>query len=113
MKIHSSAKSNELGNFSIIPLKELKKVSYKKPKPPTVNGLIGLAIDHCGVSAANISIAELLIGNLLLVEDINKIDIDDKLKNWDIVDLKGSYHGANYLLKYQDKSIERSIIGRE
>ena len=46
MKIHSSAKSNELGNFSIIPLKELKKVSYKKPKPPTVNGLIGLAIDQ-------------------------------------------------------------------
>ena len=113
MKIHSSAKSNELGNFSIIPLKELKKVSYKKPKPPTVNGLIGLAIDHCGMSAANISIAELLIGNLLLVEDINKIDIDDKLKNWDIVDLKGSYHGANYLLKYQDKSKETSIIGRE
>ena len=75
--------------------------------------MIGLAIDHCGISAANISIAELLIGNLLLVEDINKIDIDDKLKNWDIVDLKGSYHGANYLLKYQDKSKETSIIGRE
>ena len=113
MTIHSLAKSNQLGNFSIIPLKEVKKLKYTKPNPPKVNGLIGKAIDYCGVSTSNTSIAELLIGNLLLVEDINKIDFNDTLDNWDFVDLKGSFYGANHLIKYQDKSKETSIIGRK
>ena len=113
LTIHSLAKSNQLGNFSIIPLKELKKLKYTKPKPPKVDGLIGPAIDYCGISASNSSIAELLIGNLLLVEDINKIDFNDTLNNWDFVDLKGSFYGANHLIKYQDKSKETSIIGRK
>ena len=112
-KIHSSAKSEHLGNFSIIPLKELKKIKYTKPNAPTKNGIIGLAIDYCGVSKENIGIAELLIGNLLLVEDINEVDLNEGLEGWDIVDLKGSYFGANLLLKYQDKSKETSILGRE
>ena len=89
LTIHSLAKSNQLGNFSIIPLKELKKLKYTKPKPPKVDGLIGSAIDYCGISTSNISVAELLIGNLLLVEDINKIDFNDTLNNWDFVDLVG------------------------
>ena len=113
LTIHSLAKSNQLGNFSIIPLKELKKLKYTKPKPPKVDGLIGPAIDYCGISTSNISIAELLIGNLLLVEDINKIDFNDTLNNWDFVDLKGSFYGVNHLIKYQDKSKETSIIGRK
>ena len=113
LTIHSLAKSNQLGNFSIIPLKELKKLKYTKPKFPKVNGLIGPAIDYCGISASNSSIAELLIGNLLLVEDINKIDFNDTLNNWDFVDLKGSFYGVNHLIKYQDKSKETSIIGRK
>ena len=113
LTIHSLAKSNQLGNFSIIPLKELKKLKYTKPKPPKVDGLIGPAIDYCGISTSNISIAKLLIGNLLLVEDINKIDFNDTLNNWDFVDLKGSFYGVNHLIKYQDKSKETSIIGRK
>ena len=113
LTIHSLAKSNQLGNFSIIPLKELKKLKYTKPKFPKVDGLIGPAIDYCGISASNSSIAELLIGNLLLVEDINKIDFNDTLNNWDFVDLKGSFYGVNHLIKYQDKSKETSIIGRK
>ena len=113
MNIHSLAKSNELGNFSIIPINELKKLKYTKPKPPKLSGLIGPAIDYCGISASNISLAELLIGNLLIVEDINKIDFNDTLNDWDFVDLNGSFHGANHLIKYQDKSKETSIIGRK
>ena len=113
LTIHSLAKSNQLGNFSIIPLKELKKLKYKKLKLPKVDGLIGPAIDYCGISTSNISVAELLIGNLLLVEDINKIDFNDTLDKWDFVDLKGSFYGANHLIKYQDKSKETSIIGRK
>ncbi len=113
LTIHSLAKSNQLGNFSIIPLKELKKLKYKKPKLPKVDGLIGPAIDYCGISTSNISVAELLIGNLLLVEDINKIDFNDTLDKWDFVDLKGSFYGANHLIKYQDKSKETSVIGRK
>ena len=113
MNIHSLAKSNELGNFSIIPINELKKLKYTKPKPPKLSGLIGPAIDYCGISPSNISLAELLIGNLLIVEDINKIDFNDSLNDWDFVDLNGSFHGVNHLIKYQDKSKETSIIGRK
>ena len=113
LKIHSSAKSNQLGNFSIIPLKELIRIKHPRPNTPKVDGVLGRAIDHCGISSSNISIAELLIGNLLLVEDLSKIDINDRFKGWDIVDLKGSFYGSNFLLKYQDKTKETGIIGRE
>ena len=113
LRIHSSAKSNQLGNFSIIPLKELTKIKHLRPNTPKVDGVIGRAIDHCGISSSNIGIAELLIGNLLLVEDLSKIDINDRFKGWDIVDLKGSFYGSNFLLKYQDKTKETGIIGRE
>ena len=113
IKIHTSAKSNQLGNFSIIPLKELKKIKHPRKDIPKIDGVIGHAIDFCGISSSSIAIAELLIGNLLLVEDLSKIDISDRIKDWDIVDLKGSFYGSNFLLKYQDKTKETSIIGRE
>ncbi len=113
IKIHTSAKSNQLGNFSIIPLKELKKIKHSRKDIPKIDGVIGHAIDFCGISSSSIAIAELLIGNLLLVEDLSKIDISEGIKDWDIVDLKGSFYGSNFLLKYQDKTKETSIIGRE
>jgi len=113
IKIHTSAKSNQLGNFSIIPLKELKKIKHSRRDVPKIDGVIGHAIDFCGISSSSIAIAELLIGNLLLVEDLSKIDISEGIKDWDIVDLKGSFYGSNFLLKYQDKTKETSIIGRE
>lgn len=113
IKIHTSAKSNQLGNFSIIPLKELNKIKHSRRDVPKIDGVIGHAIDFCGISSSSIAIAELLIGNLLLVEDLSKIDISEGIKDWDIVDLKGSFYGSNFLLKYQDKTKETSIIGRE
>ena len=113
IKIHTSAKSNQLGNFSVIPLKELKKIKHSRRDVPKIDGVIGHAIDFCGISSSSIAIAELLIGNLLLVEDLSKIDISEGIKDWDIVDLKGSFYGSNFLLKYQDKTKETSIIGRE
>ena len=113
MKILSLAKAKNLGNFSILPLKELKKFKTKKSSIPKVEGILGRALDLCGVSKLNANVAEALLGNLLIVEDINKIQSKTVGDQWDLVDLNGAYVGKNMLLKYQNKSKETSIIGRQ
>ena len=113
MKIILKAKSKKLGNFSILPLKELKKFKTERPPIPNAEGVLSSAIDLCGVDKSNSNLAEALIGNLLVVNDVNEIKSKSILEQWDLVDLQGTYIGKNLLLKYQNKSKETSIIGRQ
>ena len=113
MKIILKAKSKKLGNFSILPLKELEKFKIERPSIPKGKGVLGSAIDLCGVDKSNSNLAEALIGNLLIVNDVNEIKSKSILNNWDLVDLQGTYIGKNLLLKYRNKSKDTSIIGRQ
>ena len=113
MKIILKAKSKKLGNFSILPLKELEKFKIERPSIPKAKGILGSAIDLCGVDKSNSNLAEALIGSLLVVNDVNEIKNKSILNEWDLVDLQGTFVGKNLLLKYRNKSKDTSIIGRQ
>ena len=113
MKIILKAKSKKLGNFSILPLKELRKFKIERPSIPKAKGVLGSAIDLCGVDKSNSNLAEALIGSLLVVNDVNEIKNKSILNEWDLVDLQGTFVGKNLLLKYRNKSKDTSIIGRQ
>ena len=57
--------------------------------------------------------ASVLLGNVILVDDLNKALDNHNLDDWDVVDLNGAYSGTNYVLKYRGQDIEGSILGRQ
>ena len=54
-------------------VKELEKFKIERPSIPKGKGVLGSAIDLCGVDKSNSNLAEALIGNLLVVNDVNEI----------------------------------------
>ena len=65
------ARSQKIGNLSILPLKELGQLQRGKSKTPKGNGIIGTGAELCGTDKKFQSLAHLLVGNLLIVEDLN------------------------------------------
>ena len=54
-----------------------------------------------------------LIGNLLIVREISKVELSKISKEWDVVDLNGAFFGMSLLIKYQSKPKKTSVIGRK
>ena len=113
LEVVSSARTQKIGNLSILPLKELKKLSSGLSKAPTGEGIIGRGADLCGAEKKYKSLASVLLGNVIIVDDLNKALNNHNLDDWDVVDLNGAYSGTNYVLKYRGQDIEGSILGRQ
>lgn len=109
----SSAKKNDLGNLTIIPLKELNEKTVEIQKAPKGKGIVGVGSALCGASTKLQSLANMLVGDLLIVEDlVSALDAQD-LGEWNVVDLNGAYIGKNQLFKHRGKSAEGSLMGRQ
>ena len=113
LEIASSAKKNQAGNLSIIPLKEMGDLVSRKKTPPKGKNIIGVASELCGIKKAYTKLAQLLIGNLLIVHDLEAAMSEHDLSDWDVVDLNGTYYGKNYLLKYRSDIEDSSVLGRK
>ena len=113
IKILNAARSQKLGDFSILPLKEFVSVKVDLPSVPKIDGVLGPAIDFCSLPKSAKGLDEGLIGKLLIVEDINKIDVSRLIKEWDIVDLNGAFFGKSSLIKFRNKPKKTSVIGRK
>ncbi len=107
------ARSQKIGNLSILPLKELGQLQRGKSKTPKGNGIIGTGAELCGTDKKFQSLAHLLVGNLLIVEDLNDALKNLDLEGWDVVDLNGAYSGKNYVLKHRTKNGDGSLLGRQ
>lgn len=113
LSILSTAKQNEIGNLSILPLKELGDIVVPPPKAPTGNGILGTGTALCGAAKEHQPLAIMLVGDLLIVEDLSSaLDAHD-LSGWNVVDVNGAYAGQNQLFKHRGKSGEGSLIGRQ
>ena len=113
LEVVSTARTKKIGNLSILPLKELEKLSSGLSKAPMGEGIIGRGTDLCGAEKKYKSLASVLLGNVILVDDLNKALDNHNLDDWDGVDLNGAYSGRNYVLKYRGQDIEGSILGRQ
>ena len=112
MNILSKAKKEEIGNLSILPLKELKALPFNSKEVPIGDHILGSGVNLSGVSSFNEGLANALVGNLLVVDNLENALKTHDLKGWDVVDLKGAYFGKNLLLKHQGKEEEGGLLGR-
>ncbi|MBC8345075.1 MAG: chromosome segregation protein SMC [Candidatus Marinimicrobia bacterium] len=113
LEVMDLARSQKIGNLSILPLKELSKLSSKQTKVPSGNGIVGSGAGLCGAAQKAKDLANVLLGNLLVVDDLNEALKNHDLDGWDIVDLNGAFSGKNYVLKYHGKNGEGSLLGRQ
>ena len=112
LEIASSAKANQAGNLSILPLKEMSDLVSGKKTPPKGKNIIGLGSELCGINKDYKILAQLLVGNLLIVDDLEAAMSSHDLSGWDVVDLNGTFYGKNYLLKYRSDIEDSSVLGR-
>ncbi len=112
LEIASSAKANQAGSLSIIPLKEMSDLVLRKKTPPKGKNIIGVASELCHINKDHKILAQLLVGNLLIVEDLEMAMSSYDLSGWDVVDTNGTYYGKNYLLKYRSDIEDSSVLGR-
>ena len=107
------AQSHKIGNMSILPLKELNKLSSMQTKVPSGKNIIGSGVELCGADQKVKDLANVLLGNLLVVDDLNEAIKNPDLDGWNMVDLNGAYSGKNFVLKYHGKNGDGSLIGRQ
>ena len=107
------AQSHKIGNMSILPLKELNKLSSIQTKVPSGKNIIGSGAELCGADQKVKDLANVLLGNLLVVDDLNEAIKNPDLDGWNMVDLNGAYSGKNFVLKYHGKKGDGSLIGRQ
>ncbi len=112
MNILSNAKKEEIGNLSILPLKELNALSFNSKEIPKGDHILGSGVSLSGVNSVNKGLANALVGNLLVVDNLKNALKTHDINSWDIVDLNGAYFGKNLLLKYEGKEEEGGLLGR-
>ena len=113
LEILAKARSQRLGNLSILPLKELSQLKQVQSKVPKGKGIIGLGADLSGVNKKIQPLANVLVGNLLIVNDLYESLKNHDLEGWNLVDINGAYSGKNYFLKHQEKNSDGSLLGRQ
>ncbi len=113
IKVVDLARSRSIGNLSILPLKEMSKLSSNQTKIPSGNGIIGHGAALSGADRKVKDLANVLLGNLLIVDDLTHALKNHDLDDWDLVDLNGAYSGKNYVLKYHSKNGDGSLLSRQ
>ena len=111
LSVLETVRGKEVGNMSIIPLKELSaSVPGLKPLPKNKE-VIGRGSDLVKTKRSFQALAEFLLGDLLLVNDLKEAIKGSNLAGWNTVDLSGDYFGKNMILWTPDKS-GKVIVGR-
>ena len=106
------ARNVSAGDLSIIPLKEAKQLKNVLKQIPEDDQIIGRASDLITTSNQLVPLANYLLGNLLIIKDINKIKQTNDL-SWTYVDLNGSYAGNDLVLKNRQVSKHGNLLGRQ
>ncbi len=106
-KVLQRAQVDKAGQITLIPLKE---VSAANVKLNSVNqDCIERASALLTVSKDVQPLADFLLGNILVVKNLDRITVDN---TFSYVDLDGAFLGSNYILKSKKDSSHGSVIGR-
>ena len=101
------------GDLTIIPFKEAIELKVKlNPIPKTLN-IIARASEIVNTSKRLRPLADYILGDLIIVEDIQQAAKDKKLESWRLVDLKGSYTGKDLIIKSRQISEHGNLLGRK
>jgi len=94
------------GGQSLIPLMRLRLAT------PAVLVDVGRASDLVKTSKHLKPLAEYLLGNLAVVEELRKAMDSKELAGWGLVDKDGTYSGSDMILKNRQTTEHGSLIGR-
>lgn len=112
MQILKSIQSQQAGKISLIPFEEVQNRKIKLSAVPNNDLIIGRASDLIKSKSQFKPIAQLLLGNTLIVKDLSKAIVDPNLSGWTIVDLNGASFSNDFVFK-NPGSGKGTIIGRK
>ncbi|MBT5440045.1 MAG: chromosome segregation protein SMC [Candidatus Marinimicrobia bacterium] len=112
LNILSDAEKDQVGNLSILPLKEISESKFSSKDVPIGDCILGSGLSLSGVNSEHEGLAHALVSNLVIVEDLKVALKTHNLEGWNVVDLNGAYYGDNFLLKHKGKNKEGGLLGR-
>ena len=101
------------GDLTIIPFKEAIELRVKLDPLPKTSNIIARASEIVNTSKRLRPLADYILGDLIIVEDIQQAAKDKKLEGWRLVDLKGSYTGKDLIIKSRQISEHGNLLGRK
>lgn len=101
------------GDLTIIPFKEAIELKVKLDPLPKTSNIIARASEIINTSKRLRPLADYILGDLIIVEDIQQAAKDKKLEGWRLVDLKGSYTGKDLIIKSRQISEHGNLLGRK
>tara|TARA_X000000950_G_scaffold177386_1_gene215262 strand:- start:1677 stop:5177 length:3501 start_codon:yes stop_codon:yes gene_type:complete len=101
------------GDLTIIPFKEAIELKVKLDPVPKTSNIIARGSEIVNTSKRLRPLADYILGDLIIVEDIQQAAKDKKLKGWRLVDLKGSYTGKDLIIKSRQISEHGNLLGRK
>ena len=101
------------GDLTIIPFKEAIEIKVKLDPLPKTSNIIARASEIVNTSKRLRPLADYILGDLIIVEDIQQAAKDKKLESWRLVDLKGSYTGKDLIIKSRQISEHGNLLGRK
>jgi len=111
IQIIENIQDKKAGKIAIIPYDETKNKEIKLPNIPKSDSIIDRASNLINCDNNYSQIAELLLGNVLIVNDLKSAMKDGNLANWSLVDLNGVTY-INSILKNPSSS-KGTSIGRK
>ena len=107
------ARKNQAGDFTVIPLKEATKLKTDLKSIPKNKLVIKRASDLVKTSKELEPLAHYLLGNLLIVTDLQESLQSKDFEGWGLVDLSGAYSGSDLILKSRQISEHGNLMGRQ
>jgi chromosome segregation protein len=113
VSILGKARENQAGDFTIIPLKEATNLKIDLTKVPKNVLVLGRGSDLTKTNSELRPLVEYLLGNLLIVTDLQKSLLSKDLDGWGLVDQSGAYSGSDLILKSRQVSEHGNLMGRQ
>ncbi|MEK0337682.1 MAG: hypothetical protein QQN41_09655, partial [Nitrosopumilus sp.] len=111
-QILKNIQGKQAGKISLIPFEEVQNRKLKLSAVPNNDLIIGRASDLIKSESQYKAIAEILLGNTLIVNDLSRAILDPNLSGWTLIDLQGTSFSNNLIFK-NPGSGKGTIIGRK
>ena len=108
-----TANKNEAGDLTIIPLKEAAALKTSLNKLPIASNIHARASDLVKTSEQLQPLADYLLGDLLVVDELKSVFNTKDLIGWNLVDMTGAYYGQNLIMKNNKAAEDGYIMGRQ
>ena len=107
------ANKDQAGDLTIIPLKEASSLKISLDELPSNSSIQARASELVKTSKQLQPLADYLLGETLVVDDLSSIADSTDLVGWNLVDIAGAYSGQNLIMKNRKVTDDRYIIGRQ